>query len=1083
LDSSQKDTTWIMARKTQKSLLNFNGGIWSSKLDGRIDLEKYSYACRQLENFLIRPYGMIERRPGTRYSANTKGNAFALMWEFQFSTEVGYTFEVGDGYIRFYENGVQIESPTDLAVTAVAYALVSGEHQVTYTAAGHNVSIDDVITVEGISPGDYNTTNSRVIASTSTTFTVVFEDAPSGGPIVYTSALLTKQPYELVHPYAEADLREVQRRQVNDVVYLTHKDYEPYILRRLTTTPTFDIAPIVFDLPPFRDENVSAITLQPTGTTGAGTTVELQAKAPGWATATYYKVEQYLQLQANVTGGSWTAGQITFTVAAGHPFNAGDMISVRGVLPSLYNITQLPVDAVTGTTIVVTAPDPGGFTSATGTVEVYGSIYKCIAAHTSGTFSTDLAAANWEKIEVFTTANVNGHYRLGHRRESRSVELQLLNTANTPTNGNVTLTNVLGDWTLSTQGAFDGKIQVKRIDPVTAIEETVYEAIVRDGRRALLATGTNEVSADLKLIYSDSAKITDGMGSGSLPSTSYEATATLEAAAAYIYGYGKMTTYIGDTIADVLVVDQFESTKATDIWAESSWSPRRGYPRTCDMHEQRIVYAGNIDEPLKIWGSRIGEFYNFKYGINDTHAFSYGIPATEQNPIEWIIGGKSILVGTGKEYGILSSGSDDLPITPTNAAYRSQEAIGFNHIKPRIIGPIFAGVERNGRRLREIAYDFTAGVTGGYKANDLNRLNDEISSIYESGGSTLSNSIVDIAYAQLKEPYIYCVLDNGEMGVLSYNRDDNVAGWSKFTTNQESPIPGGKFLSVAILRGTVNDEIYMTVEREINGTTKRFVEYFEPSIWPTISDAFYVDCGVDYTTELVISAAIWTAEEATYTTGAENYLQVGDRVTVSGISPSGWDVTNAEVISVDSSFNRFTISLPDPTTTYSSGGTVCSNRLIGLTHLAGETVVALGDGSIMNSVVVEADGSVKLPVIVNKGIVGIPYYSVYEPMRLDIDSIIGSSQGHKKMISEINLRVNKSVGCSISNGTVEDVHPFNSTEDLMDVAVPVFTGEKRINWNSTLGDEPENNDPKIIISQKQPLPLSIISLIVKYKIF
>jgi hypothetical protein len=104
-------------------------------------------------------------------------------------------------------------------------------------------------------------------------------------------------------------------------------------------------------------------------------------------------------------------------------------------------------------------------------------------------------------------------------------------------------------------------------------------------------------------------------------------------------------------------------------------------------------------------------------------------------------------------------------------------------------------------------------------------------------------------------------------------------------------------------------------------------------------------------------------------------------------------------------------------------------------------------------------------------------------MRLDIDSIIGSSQGHKKMISEINLRVNKSVGCSISNGTVEDVHPFNSTEDLMDVAVPVFTGEKRINWNSTLGDEPENNDPKIIILQKQPLPLSIISLIVKYKIF
>ena len=142
-----------MARKTQKSLLNFNSGIWSTKLDGRIDLEKYSYACRQLENFLIRPYGMIERRPGSKYINNTKNNGFAVVWEFQYSSEVGYVIEAGENYLRFYDGYSRVAGDAN-TVTAISWA-VGGV--VTYTTGtNHVLGVDDDVTVSGLVPTGYN---------------------------------------------------------------------------------------------------------------------------------------------------------------------------------------------------------------------------------------------------------------------------------------------------------------------------------------------------------------------------------------------------------------------------------------------------------------------------------------------------------------------------------------------------------------------------------------------------------------------------------------------------------------------------------------------------------------------------------------------------------------------------------------------------------------------------------------------------------------------------------------------------------------------------------------------------------------
>lgn len=90
---------------------NFTAGEWSPLLDGRSDLDKYDFACRTLENVRPLPYGGARMRAGLQYIAAAKnGNDVCRLIPFNFSTGTRFVLELGDTYMRFYSNGVQVES-------------------------------------------------------------------------------------------------------------------------------------------------------------------------------------------------------------------------------------------------------------------------------------------------------------------------------------------------------------------------------------------------------------------------------------------------------------------------------------------------------------------------------------------------------------------------------------------------------------------------------------------------------------------------------------------------------------------------------------------------------------------------------------------------------------------------------------------------------------------------------------------------------------------------------------------------------------------------------------------------------------
>jgi hypothetical protein len=97
------------------SLINsFNGGEFSPLVATRVQLEKYASGCRVLENFIPMTYGGVNRRPGTEYLGAAKlADRRCRLIGFNYSTTTRFVLELGHQYLRFWKDGVPVQSAGD----------------------------------------------------------------------------------------------------------------------------------------------------------------------------------------------------------------------------------------------------------------------------------------------------------------------------------------------------------------------------------------------------------------------------------------------------------------------------------------------------------------------------------------------------------------------------------------------------------------------------------------------------------------------------------------------------------------------------------------------------------------------------------------------------------------------------------------------------------------------------------------------------------------------------------------------------------------------------------------------------------
>ena len=154
--------------------------------------------------------------------------------------------------------------------------------------------------------------------------------------------------------------------------------------------------------------------------------------------------------------------------------------------------------------------------------------------------------------------------------------------------------------------------------------------------------------------------------------------------------------------------------------------------------------------------------------------------------------------------------------------------------------------------------------------------------------------------------------------------------------------------------------------------------------------------------------------------------------------------------------------------TYSGGATT---SISGLDHLEGETVAILADGGTHPNKTVSS-GSITLDRTTTAAKIGLGYTSTLQTMRLDVGSQDGTSQGKTKRIFDVTLRFYETVGAKVGPDTsnLEEI-PFRSSAASMDVAVPLFTGDKKIEFRGNF-----ETDGYLFVIQDQALPMTILSL-------
>ena len=252
--------------RTTLALTNFVSGELGSKMEGRIDFEKYSSGCKTLENFLIHPQGAASRRTGTQFISEVKTSSLKTrLIPFEFSTTQTYMLEFGNGYIRFFKDKGQILEG-DITISGITKA-----NPGVVTATAHGYSDGDFVIISAVAGmTQVNGKTYKVASKTTNTFELQDVDGSNvdtSGYSTYSSAGTANKIYQITTSYTTAQLENLKFAQSADTMYICHSSHEVSKLTRTGHT-SWSLSEITFTDGPYLAENTTSVTMTPGATTG-----------------------------------------------------------------------------------------------------------------------------------------------------------------------------------------------------------------------------------------------------------------------------------------------------------------------------------------------------------------------------------------------------------------------------------------------------------------------------------------------------------------------------------------------------------------------------------------------------------------------------------------------------------------------------------------------------------------------------------------------------------------------------------------------------------------------------------------------
>ena len=749
---------------------SFAAGEISPYVANRVDLDKYKSALLTAQNLVIRPFGGCYRRQGSEFIGQVKyDDKPTALVAFNAGIDDAYLLEVGHQYIRIWEDGK-------------------------YTGTELSTPYDNVDNLQFTQSAD--------------TMFICSGDYPIQC-LQRTATGWTFKEYEITEPYYDSATQAVNK----ETSFVTPGEYTftPQVTGKYTV------------------EIIGA------GGGGAGTGVQHYSYTYGGdgqtATGT-------IELQGG-NGGSGEKKIIIDTLTAGQTYSVTVGAGGKGG-KSQYSRRgdAKPTDGTDGGKSSFNnteakgggggiASKPNGQNQSTkgkdgtsyqggakgGTAGVCKDIQKNPSQITdakdgqngyvritfSGNNELKPSATSGNNVTItatkdtFTPGMVNSHIKLTQQAENQSERIEIQASSITEETKSIRVGKA---WKITTHGTWKGKVTVYYSDDNKTWQE--YRSYKSNNDQNFTESGTVTTPTWMKAVA-----VTDAdNGSGKL-------TVDFSRNPYSNDGTAKITEVVSPTEVKASVITDFANTDKTQVYALSSWNDDNGYPKMACFFQDRLVLAATKKEPYSIWMSRTGDYPNFGIekvdgGVTDDSAIKADLITRNGFEILHLVPAKDLVIlTTGNEWIIEGSSV----ITPAKINPRPQTMRGSNTCPPQHIGNRIVHVQRSGKTVRDLGYQYDAD---NYNGDDLTLLATHL---------TEGHKLVSSAYIQEPNSTLYYVRDDGALLSLAFIKEQNVFAWSHHKTD-------GKYKKVTSIPNGASDVLYVTVER--NGKT--YIERFNPDI-------------------------------------------------------------------------------------------------------------------------------------------------------------------------------------------------------------------------------------------------------------
>ena len=267
-------------------------------------------------------------------------------------------------------------------------------------------------------------------------------------------------------------------------------------------------------------------------------------------------------------------------------------------------------------------------------------------------------------------------------------------------------------------------------------------------------------------------------------------------------GVCRVTAYTSPTEVSVEVLTDFKDTAYTEDWQEGEWSDERGWPACVQFHDGRL----NFLKDDRFTASESDDYEAFNLDTEGDAGSIQRDVATSGSAEQgaFLCSLTRLIIGTESAEVAARSDAFDAPLTPTKFSLKNAETVGAARVQPVKIGKQGFYVASDSVTLHRLLYNFEAQDYDSVPVGELNE---------DYGG----DGLLELAMQRKPEPYVWAVREDGQCVIVLFSPANKIEGIHRLVTD-------GEVESACVLKGRIEDTVYLWVKRTVNSSTVRFLE-------------------------------------------------------------------------------------------------------------------------------------------------------------------------------------------------------------------------------------------------------------------